>query len=97
MEGTRVTEFKIVGEGKEMDVEKFKYDLEDSLFKNREDVTVTVNVVGEDGDADKYGIMSLLGEGSSYFKGSANSRIHNIALSAKNTDGVLLHLVKFIL
>ncbi len=90
MEGTRVTEFKIVGEGKEMDIEKFKYDLENSLFKNREDITVTVNVVGEKGNIDKYGIVSLLGEGSSYFKGSAASRIHNIALSAKNTDGVLV-------
>jgi vancomycin resistance protein YoaR len=89
-EGTRVIEFKIVGEGKELDVEKFKRDLENSLFENREGITVTVNVVGEKGDASKYGIVSLLGEGSSYFKGSANSRIHNIALSAKNTDGVLV-------
>ncbi|MBW6441412.1 VanW family protein [Patescibacteria group bacterium] len=88
--GNKVTEFRIVGEGKELDVEKFKKDITDSIFNDRKPVSLTLNQVTDANDKDKYGIVELLGEGTSHFKGSIPSRIHNLTLAAENTSGVLV-------
>jgi len=88
--GNIVTEFKIVGEGKELDVEGLKDEMRDSLLNTRKDITLKVNTVAGDGDADKYGIVALLGEGVSHYAGSIPSRIHNLTLAAENTNGVLV-------
>ena len=89
-DGDKVTEFKIISEGKELDEKKFKEDLSNSIFNNRETVTLTVNVVTDSNDKSKYGIVALIGEGTSHYAGSIKSRIHNLTLAAENTSGVLV-------
>lgn len=42
------------------------------------------------GDANNLGIISLIGEGTSNFKGSTKSRIHNITVGASRFNGVLI-------
>lgn len=89
-DGDKVTEFKIISEGKELDENKFKSDLQSSIFNNREPVTLTVNVVSDSNDKNKYGIIALIGEGTSLYAGSSQSRVHNLTLAAENTSGVLI-------
>ncbi len=89
-DGNKVTEFKIISEGKELDENKFKNDLHSSIFNNREAVTLTVNVVTDSNDKSKYGIVALVGEGTSHYAGSIKSRVHNLTLAAENTSGVLV-------
>lgn len=89
-DGNKVTEFKIISEGKELDENKFKNDLHSSIFNNREAVTLTVNVVTDSNDKSKYGIIALVGEGTSHYAGSIKSRVHNLTLAAENTSGVLV-------
>ncbi len=89
-DGNKVTEFIIVGEGKELDVNKFKQNITDSIFNNREKVTLTVSTVTDSNDKKKYGIVELVGEGTSKFEGSIPSRVHNLFLAAENTSGVLV-------
>ncbi len=89
-DGDRVTEFKIISGGKELDENKFKNDLQSSIFNIREAVTLTVNVVNDSNDKNKYGIIALVGEGTSHYAGSIKSRIHNLTLAAENTSGVLV-------
>lgn len=89
-EGNIVTEFKIIGEGTELNLKQFENDLRYSLLNDRRDVTLVVNTVSGSGDVDKYGIVALLGEGVSRYEGSIPSRIHNLTLAAENTNGVLV-------
>ena len=89
-DGDKVTEFKIISEGKELDEKKFKEDLRNSIFNSRNTVTLTVNVVTDSNDKSKYGIVALIGEGTSHYAGSIKSRIHNLTLAAENTSGVLV-------
>ncbi|HPD73816.1 MAG TPA: VanW family protein [bacterium] len=89
-DGDKVTEFKIISEGKELDENKFKNDLHSSIFNNREKVTLTVNIVNDSNDKNKYGIVALIGEGTSHYAGSIKSRVHNLTLAAENTSGVLV-------
>lgn len=42
------------------------------------------------GDANDLGIASLIGEGTSNFKGSTKSRIHNVTVGASRFNGVLI-------
>ena len=90
VDGNRVTEFRIVKEGRELNVEKFKSDLEKSLFEKREKVVLSVETVTDSVNKDKYGILALLGEGTSHFAGSIPGRIHNLTLAAERTNGVLV-------
>jgi vancomycin resistance protein YoaR len=47
-------------------------------------------VVSGPADKEEYGILALLGEGVSTFKGSGAGRIHNLTLAAERTNGVLV-------
>lgn len=90
-EGDKVVKFEIVQEGEELNINKFKSDMEDMLLKKGSgDVELgMINVSGSD-DPDKYGIVELLGTGESKYTGSASSRIHNLTLAAERTSGVLV-------
>jgi vancomycin resistance protein YoaR len=90
LEGNKVTEFKIIQEGEELDVDKLKNDLISSIFDKRDPVILSVNTVTDSGDKDKYGIVELIGEGTSHYAHSIPSRIHNLTLAAEKTSGVLV-------
>ena len=86
----KVEEFKIIKNGKELDVKKFTEDFKNALFDNKNTVEVTVNEVSIPEDKSRYGINKLLGEGVSKFTGSSQPRIHNLSLAAERTNGVLV-------
>jgi vancomycin resistance protein YoaR len=50
--------------------------------------TVTPNITSE--NVNKYGIQSLIGEGTSFFQHSAPERIYNVTLAASRVNGVLI-------
>lgn len=90
VEGKKVTGFKIIKEGSELDKKNFVIAFRDAFFDAKKTVDVpTVSVSGPP-DKDKYGIIELLGEGSSTYKGSAQGRIKNLNLAAERTNGVLV-------
>src|SRR3990167_9070808 len=86
----KVEEFKIIKNGKELDVKKFTEDFKNALFDNKNTVEVTVNEVSIPEDKSRYGINKLLGEGVSKFTGSSQPRIHNLSLAAERTNWVLV-------
>ena len=89
-DGNKVLEFKITKEGKELDEEKFKEDLKSAIFDDRKNVSLVLKNVDDFSDKEKYGILSLIGEGTSHFAGSTAERIHNIILAAGNISGSLV-------
>jgi vancomycin resistance protein YoaR len=90
VDGKKVTEFRITQEGKELDVKKLKNDLISSIFDNRKPVSLSVSTVTDSVNKDKYGIVELIGEGTSHYAHSIPSRIHNLTLAAEKTSGVLV-------
>ena len=89
-DGNKVLEFRITKEGKELDEEKFKEDLKSAIFDDRKNVSLVLKNVDDFSDKEKYGILSLIGEGTSHFAGSTAERIHNIILAAGNISGSLV-------
>ena len=89
-DGNKVLEFRITKEGKELDEEKFKEDLKSAIFDDRKNVSLVLKNVDDSSDKEKYGISSLIGEGTSHFAGSTAERIHNIILAAGNISGSLV-------
>lgn len=85
-----VTGFELIRDGREVDLNKFSEDFKTAFFNEPDEVTVPINKIENLDDPSKYGILSLLGEGSSTYIGSANERIHNLTLAAARTDGVLV-------
>ncbi|GIW69442.1 MAG: hypothetical protein KatS3mg101_0189 [Patescibacteria group bacterium] len=97
VEGKKVTGFKIIKEGSELDKKNFVSAFRDAFFNAKKTVDVpTVSVSGPP-DKDKYGIVELLGEGSSTYKGSAQGRIKNLNLAAERTNGVLVAPGRYLL
>lgn len=91
VDGARVTGFKLISDGKELNVKKFTDDFRDALFNQKPAVEVSMKeIVGAEEDTSKYGIFSLLGEGKSKYAGSIPGRIHNLTLAASRTNGVLV-------
>lgn len=86
----QVLEFKIIKEGKELDVSKFTNDFKASMFGERVVVNIPMSKVEGPTDKEKYGIYALLGEGVSHYAGSIPGRIHNLTLAAERTNGVLV-------
>jgi vancomycin resistance protein YoaR len=88
--GNTVLEFKIIKDGKELAISKFREDFKDSMFGERVVVNVSVEQVTGPSDKEKYGIFALLGEGVSHYAGSIPGRVHNLTLAAERTNGVLV-------
>jgi vancomycin resistance protein YoaR len=90
MEGNKVTGFKLSKEGSELDKGKFIAVFRDAYFNSKSNVEIPKVSVSGPLDKDKYGILELLGEGKSTYKGSASGRIHNLTLAAERASGVLV-------
>ena len=90
VDGTKVIDFKIIKEGKELDDRKFIEDFKLAFLNGEGKVQAPVVPVAGPGDKEKYGIYALLGEGKSNFSGSIPGRIHNLTLAAERTNGVLV-------
>jgi len=86
----KVTEFKLIKDGKELDVKEFSRRFKDAFFNSKKLVELPMSTVSGPASKEKYGILALLGEGTSTFKGSGAGRVHNLALAADRTNGVLV-------
>jgi vancomycin resistance protein YoaR len=90
MTENKVTAFKLIRDGKELDKKEFAKRFKDAFFKAQQIVELPMIVVSGPADKEKYGILALLGEGVSTYKGSGAGRIHNLTLAAERTNGVLV-------
>lgn len=90
VDGTRVTEFKLIKDGKELDSKEFAKRFKKAFFSAEKSIDLPMIVVSGPADKEKYGILALLGEGVSTYKGSGAGRIHNLTLAADRTNGVLV-------
>ncbi len=88
--GERVLGFELIKDGKELDKKKFADAFRDAVFHFKPIVELPMIVITGPANKEKYGILSLLGEGVSTYKGSGEGRIHNLLLAAERTDGVLV-------
>jgi vancomycin resistance protein YoaR len=86
----KVVEFKLIMDGKELNKKEFVKRFKEAFFGAQKLVQLPMNTVSGPGDKEKYGILSLLGEGLSTYKGSGAGRIHNLTLAADRTNGVLV-------
>src|SRR3972149_1003984 len=86
MEGKRVTGFKIIKEGSEIDKGNFIAAFREAYFNSKQTVAISKVLVSGPPDKEKYGILELLGEGSSTYKGSAAGGVHNLTLAAERTS-----------
>jgi len=86
----KVLEFKLIRDGKELNKKEFTKRFREAFFGVKKLVELPMNTVSGPGDKEKYGILALLGEGVSTYKGSGAGRIHNLILAAERTNGVLV-------
>ncbi len=86
----KVVEFKLIKDGKELDKTEFIKRFKAAFFGAQNLVELPLSAVSGLGDKVKYGILALLGEGVSTYKGSIPGRIHNLTLAADKTNGVLV-------
>lgn len=89
-DGDKVTDFEITQDGKALNDKQFADDFKQALFDAKPTLDLPMIAVSGPASKEKYGILELLGEGTSHFKGSASSRIHNLTLAAERTNGVLV-------
>ena len=87
----RVTEFKIIQNGLEIDGDKFDNEFK-AVFKSGDRLTMEIPLkeVKTSKDGSEYGVFSLLGTGVSKFTGSGQPRITNLSLAAQRLNGVLV-------
>ena len=90
LEGDRVVGFKVLKNGRELNIKKFTEDFKGAFFGSIPQIGIEVDEINEISDPSKYGIYALLGKGISKFEGSAPGRIYNLSLAAQRTSGVLI-------
>jgi vancomycin resistance protein YoaR len=88
--GDMVTSFKLIQDGEELDKKAFTKLFTFAYFNQGKIVDLPMIAVSGPGDKEKYGILALLGEGSSTYVGSIPARIHNLTLAGERTNGVLV-------
>ena len=86
----RVIGFELTQDGKELNTKEFTESFKQAFFEGNRTVQATVSEISGPSDPEKYGILSLLGEGNSKFTGSAPARARNLTLAAERTNGVLV-------
>ena len=98
-EGKRVAEFSPAQDGVEVNTKKLANDISNTLefFESSENTQATLEIpakiIPPELTTDKVnslGIKELLGQGTSFFKGSIASRIHNIGVASSKFNGSLI-------
>ncbi|MCR4263596.1 MAG: VanW family protein [Candidatus Roizmanbacteria bacterium] len=95
-ETNRVITFALGANGKSLDRKK-GYILIDDAIRSRPgeaiSLQIPINIVSPKNkvlDTENLGIVELIAEGQSYYKGSIPGRIHNVALAASRVSGILV-------
>ncbi len=86
----KVYDFEINKEGSVLDEMRFRKDLRDVLFNNKNELKVATFNVGENLPKDGYGINHLIAVGKSKYAGSINARVFNLDLAAQKISGTLV-------
>lgn len=100
-ENGKVVAFRLSKRGRKANIEKTLGDLERKLSLLVKEASVSSELIVPlyietlepkvtTAQANSLGIETLLGKGVSYFGGSSKERIHNIALSSSQLDGILI-------
>ncbi len=98
-ENGRVQEFKPAEDGIVLEKEKLTSALLDALSSietgEKLEITLAAPVIRtpptiSTGDVNNLGIKELVGRGTSRFRGSISSRVHNITLAASRLSGILI-------
>jgi len=95
IENERVVAFSEAKNGMALDVEKSTAKISEAIQKNELNDSMelpfeTKKPAIEHSDADKLGIKSLIGKGTSDFKGSSKNRIYNIKVATQRFNGTLI-------
>ncbi len=95
----KVKEFAPAKEGLNVKTEDLKTEIEKALdtliTSDQKELTLQIPVIGtpptiQTSEVNNLGIKELIGRGTSRFKGSIPSRVHNVALAASRLNGVLI-------
>lgn len=95
----RVKEFTPSKDGIKVDQDKLVDKISQTIIElsgsQEKQITITPEVVSTkpqitNGDVNNLGIRELIGRGTSTYKGSIASRVHNVALAASRINGVLV-------
>lgn len=90
----RVTQFAAAQRGQELDIEATIEHVADSLSLSQNTAPLAVAVtepdVSNEEDMARLGIVELLAQGESDFKGSPPNRVHNIEVGAEKYNGILI-------
>jgi vancomycin resistance protein YoaR len=95
----RVTEFKPAQDGQALNQEKTQKLLKEAFIglEQKDNKLATVKLPVDlsrpqiaTKDVNNFGIIQQIGKGESWFKGSIDSRIHNVGLAAKKLNGLLI-------
>lgn len=86
----KVLEFALLGNGIELDEEKFTTEFEKAFLGGKTELEVETKEIGKSADINKYGIKELIGYGESNYAGSSPSRASNLILAGEKASGVLV-------
>jgi len=89
----KVTEFTLSKNGLALDVEKSLPDVESGILSGDKTISLAVNITPpliSTETIENLGLVALIGEGESDFRGSPASRIANIKLGAQKMNGSLI-------
>uniref|UniRef100_A0A7C4XIL9 G5 domain-containing protein n=1 Tax=candidate division WWE3 bacterium TaxID=2053526 RepID=A0A7C4XIL9_UNCKA len=85
-----VTGFEVTRKGRELNTSKLVSEFKDAFLNQKSQVFLDVAEIAELNDPSRYGIFSLIGEGSSKFTGSIPARVNNLTLAAARIDGIIV-------
>lgn len=89
----KAKEFVPSNYGLELDIDSSKKIITEAIVNGKKEVNLPVNLIEPDITLNKInelGITTLIGRGESNFKGSPNSRIHNIKVGSAKYNGTIL-------
>ncbi|HHD92378.1 MAG TPA: hypothetical protein ENL06_02005 [Candidatus Portnoybacteria bacterium] len=93
-ENGKVKVFHLARWGKEVDIQKSIFEIENGLEQQQKRIRLVINpikpLIVNNQDIEKLGIKDLLAVGESSFSGSPLNRIHNIKIGASKVSGLLI-------
>lgn len=88
-----VATFEEASYGIALDIEKSIEEIKRAINQNESEINLPFEkkqLSSDYGDINNLGISSLIGEGTSDFKGSPKNRVHNIKVSTQRYNGILI-------
>ncbi len=90
VDGDKAVEFVSSEDGLKLKIKESVVEALHQIRNKNSEIALVVEVTNPPESENQFGIEEILGVGSSRFKGSASSRIHNIGLASSRVDGILV-------